>query len=38
MEVVLIQVSFLTLALNKNNNNKYVEFHEIFIPFKGHIY
>ena len=35
---MLIQVSFLQLALNKNNNNKHAEYHDIFIPFKGQIY
>ena len=29
---------FLPLALNKNNNNKHAEYHDIFIPFKGQIY
>ena len=37
-EVVLIQVSFLQLALKKNNNNKHAEYHDSFIPFKGQIY
>ena len=31
-EVVLIQV------INKNNNNKHADYHDIFIPFKGQIY
>ena len=29
---------FLPLVLNKDNNNKHVEYHDIFIPFKGQIY
>ena len=29
---------FLPLVLNKNTNNKHVEYHVIFIPFKGQIY
>ena len=38
-EVVLIQVClFLPLVVNKNNNNEHVEYHVIFIPFKGQIY
>ena len=37
-EVVLIQVSFLLLVLNKNNNNEQAEYQGIFIPFKNNIY
>ena len=37
MEIVLIQVFFLTLVLNKNNNNEHAKYHAIFIPFKGEI-
>ena len=33
-EVILIQLSFLPLVLNKNNNNEVAESHDIFIPFK----
>ena len=36
-EVVLIQVSFLTVG-SKQKNNKHAEYHDIFIPFKGQIY
>ena len=37
-EVVLIQVPFITVFLNKNNSNEYAGYYDIFIPFKGHIY
>ena len=37
-EVVLIQVPFLLLILNKNDNDEHVESHDIFIPFKDRIY
>ena len=36
-EVVRIQVSFLTVG-SENNNNKHTEEHVIFIPFKDQIY
>ena len=36
-EVVCIQVCFFTIG-SKNNDNKYAEYHAIFIPFKGQIY
>ena len=35
-EVVLIQVSFLTIG--SKQNEEHVEFHDIFIPFKDKIY
>ena len=37
MEVVHIQVSFLTVG-SKNNNNKHAEYNGILILFKGQIY
>ena len=37
-EVVLIQVSFLTVSSKSNNNNEHAEYHGIFIPFIGKIY
>ena len=36
-KVVRIQVCFFSIG-SKNNNNKHVEYHVIFIPFKGQIY
>ena len=37
-EVVLIQVSFLTVSSKQKNKNEHTEYHDIFISFKSHVY
>ena len=38
MEVVLIQVSFLTVSFRQKNKNELMEYHGIFIPFINRVY
>ena len=38
MEVVLIQVSFLTVGSRHKNKNVLTEYHDIFISFKSRVY
>ena len=38
MEVVLIQVSFLTISFRQKNKNELMEYHGIFIPFINRVY
>ena len=38
MEILFIQISFLTVGSKQKNKNENTEYHRIFIHFKGQVY